>query len=67
MTTEGAQEWFTVVRGEPDPTELAVIAAVLLGIAARTAASAGPARSGGGRRRSQWRSQNPYRAPGSWE
>ncbi|WP_161789842.1 acyl-CoA carboxylase subunit epsilon [Streptacidiphilus neutrinimicus] len=67
MTTEGAQEWFTVVRGEPDPTELAVIAAVLLGIAARTAVSDGPVRAGGGRRRSRWGASNPYRGPSSWE
>ena len=65
--TESVQEWFTVVRGEPDPTELAVIAAVLLGIAARTAASADPARAGGGRRRSRWRARDAYRAPSSWE
>jgi hypothetical protein len=64
--TEGTQEWFSVVRGEPDTTELAVIAAVLLGIAARTA-DAGSARPGGGRRRSRWRAQASYRAPGSWE
>jgi hypothetical protein len=64
--TEGTQEWFTVVRGEPDATELAVIAAVLLGIAARSS-PADPARPGVGRRRSRWRAQHAYRAPGSWE
>jgi hypothetical protein len=64
--TEGIGEWFSVVRGEPDATELAVIAAVLLGIAARTAAARSD-RPGGGRRRSRWRAQDPYRAPGSWE
>ncbi|WP_160311251.1 acyl-CoA carboxylase subunit epsilon [Streptacidiphilus anmyonensis] len=67
MTTQGAQELFTVVRGDPDPTELAVIAAVLAGMAARAADAADSARPGGGRRRSRWLAQDPYRAPGSWE
>jgi hypothetical protein len=64
--TEGTQDWFSVVRGDPDATELAVIAAVLLGIAARTA-EAGPVRPGVGRRRTRWRAQDSYRAPSSWE
>jgi len=57
-----------VLRGNPDPAELAALVLVLMTLRSRSARTVVPSTVGGsGRRRAGWLDvRRGYRAPGSW-
>jgi hypothetical protein len=56
-----------VLRGNPDPAELAALVLVLMTLGSRSARMVAPSTTDSGRRRPGWLdAHRGYRAPGSW-